>query len=121
MSQRVSEKGFRRKTSVSGRPTPLFLLSHGSSVPSGVHTITETPNQQCAQEGDNFSATAGKGGTLWKNKIEMKMASFRLDTLVRMFTGPTRKTVFPTWRSVFNNSYSKNLGPTDICSAMFEI
>lgn len=60
MSQRVSEKGFRRKTSVSGRPTPLFLLSHGSSVPSGLHTATETPHQQSTQEGDNFSATSGR-------------------------------------------------------------
>lgn len=66
MSQRVSKKGCRRKTSVSGRPTPLFLLSHGSSVPSGLHTTTETPCQQCVQEGDIFSATSGKGGIMLK-------------------------------------------------------
>lgn len=66
MSQRVSKMGCRRKTSVSGRPTPLFLLSHGSSVPSGLHTTTETPCQQCVQEGDIFSATSGKGGIMLK-------------------------------------------------------
>lgn len=60
MSQRVSEKGCRRKTSVSGRPNPLFLLSHGSSVPSGLYTTPETPYQKGTEEGDPFSATSGK-------------------------------------------------------------
>lgn len=92
MSQRVSEKGCRRKTSVSGRPTPLFLLSHGSSVPSGLHTTTETPYQQCAQEGDNFSVTSGKGGTILKTKSKLlvstdEMTSLRLKIHLWRLTG----------------------------------
>lgn len=113
MSQRVSEKGFRRKTSVSGRPTPLFLLSHGSSVPSGVHTITETPNQQCAQEGDNFSATAGKGGTVQTENRQFQ-ANYMCECLLDQ---PKRQ--FGQHGALCLTNYSKNLGPTDVGSTMF--
>lgn len=33
----------QKKTTFFGRPTPLFLLSHGSSVPSGLHILAEKP------------------------------------------------------------------------------
>lgn len=62
MSKRVSE-GCHRKKNISGRSNPLFLLSYGSSVPSGLHTTKETPTDS-ALEGEIFSATSGKGGTL---------------------------------------------------------